>query len=114
MPVDQNWLRLVQQQEWPSPVLPTFTMDRERLFSALIRQYLFISLYQALAESLASEHASRLAAMQHADRNIQERLEELRAEFRQQRQLAITTELLDIVAGFEALTGELTSRTTAL
>lgn len=56
-----------------------------------------------LAESLASEHASRLAAMQHADRNIQERLEELRAQFRQQRQLAITTELLDIVAGFEAL-----------
>jgi F-type H+-transporting ATPase subunit gamma len=104
LPVDQAWLQRVQQHAWPSPVLPTFTMDRERLFSALLRQYLFISLYQALAESLASEHASRLAAMQHADRNIQERLEELRAQFRQQRQLAITTELLDIVAGFEALT----------
>jgi F-type H+-transporting ATPase subunit gamma len=103
LPVDQTWLQRVQQHAWPSQALPTFTMDRERLFSALIRQYLFISLYQALAESLASEHASRLAAMQHADRNIHERLEELRAEFRQQRQLAITTELLDIVAGFEAL-----------
>lgn len=104
LPVDQPWLQRVQQHAWPSQALPTFTMDRERLFSALIRQYLFISLYQALAESLASEHASRLAAMQYADRNIHERLEELRAEFRQQRQLAITTELLDIVAGFEALT----------
>jgi F-type H+-transporting ATPase subunit gamma len=104
LPVDQAWLQRIQQQAWPSTVLPTFTMERERLFSALIRQYLFVSLYQALAESLASEHASRLAAMQHADRNIQERLEELRAQFRQQRQLAITTELLDIVAGFEALT----------
>jgi F-type H+-transporting ATPase subunit gamma len=104
LPVDQAWLERVQQQAWPSPTLPTFTMDGERLFSALIRQYLFVSLYQALAESLASEHASRLAAMQHADRNIQERLEELRAQFRQQRQLAITSELLDIVAGFEALT----------
>jgi F-type H+-transporting ATPase subunit gamma len=104
LPVDQTWLQRLQQQPWPSQALPTFTMDRERLFSALIRQYLFISLYQALAESLASEHASRLAAMQHAERNIQERLEELRAQFRQQRQLAITTELLDIVAGFEALT----------
>jgi F-type H+-transporting ATPase subunit gamma len=103
LPVDQTWLQGIRQHAWPSQVLPTFTMDRERLFSALIRQYLFISLYQALAESLASEHASRLAAMQHADRNIQERLEELRAQFRQ-RQLAITTELLDIVAGFEALT----------
>jgi F-type H+-transporting ATPase subunit gamma len=105
LPVDQTWLQRVQQQAWPSPVLPTFTMDRERLFSALIHQYLFVSLSQALAESLASEHASRLAAMQHAERHIQERLEELRAQFRQQRQLAITTELLDIVAGFEALTG---------
>jgi F-type H+-transporting ATPase subunit gamma len=104
LPVDQAWLRRAQEQAWPSSVLPTFTMDRERLFTALIRQYLFISLYQALTESLASEHASRLAAMQHADRNIQERLEELRGQFRQQRQMAITTELLDIVAGFEALT----------
>jgi F-type H+-transporting ATPase subunit gamma len=104
LPVDQTWFQRVQQHAWPSAVLPTFTMDRERLFSALIRQYLFVSLYQALAESLASEHASRLAAMQHADRNIQERLDELRAEFRQQRQLAITSELLDIVAGFEAIT----------
>jgi F-type H+-transporting ATPase subunit gamma len=104
LPVDRAWLQWVQQHAWPSRVLPTFTIERERLFSALIRQYLFISLYQAMAESLASEHASRLAAMQHADRNIQERLEELRAQFRQQRQLAITTELLDIVAGFEALT----------
>jgi F-type H+-transporting ATPase subunit gamma len=81
-------------------------MDRERLFSALIHQYLFVSLYRAFAESLASENAARLAAMQNAERNIEERLGELNRQYHQQRQTAITSELLDIVSGFEALRGE--------
>ena len=70
----------------------------------MIRQYLFVSLYRAFAESLASENASRLRAMQAAEENITERLEELNAQFRSERQSAITEELFDIVAGFEALT----------
>ena len=45
---------------------------------ALIREYLFVSLFRACAESLASENASRLAAMQRADKNINELLEELK------------------------------------
>jgi F-type H+-transporting ATPase subunit gamma len=84
-------------------VLPTFTMDWDRLFSALISQYLFVSLYRAFAESLASENASRLASMQGAERNIADRLQELQGSFHQQRQSTITAELLDIVSGFEAL-----------
>jgi F-type H+-transporting ATPase subunit gamma len=87
-------------------MLPLFSMDRDQLFSALIRQYLFVSLFRACAESLASENASRLAAMQGAERNIEERLEELQTQFHQQRQMTITEELLDIVAGFEALSGK--------
>jgi F-type H+-transporting ATPase subunit gamma len=78
-------------------------MDWEPLFSRLIRQYLFISLYRATVESLASENAARLAAMQAAEKNIEERLTVLNAEYRQQRQNLITGELLDIVSGFEAL-----------
>ncbi len=78
-------------------------MDWERLFSALIRQYLFVSLFRGFAESLASENASRLASMQGAERNIEEWLGELNTRFHQQRQMSITEELLDIVAGFEAL-----------
>jgi len=78
-------------------------MDWEGLFSRLIRRYLFVSLYQAFAESLASENASRLASMQGAERNIEERLAGLQALFHRQRQMAITEELLDIVAGYEAL-----------
>ena len=80
-------------------------MDWNRLFSLLVRQYLFVSLYRAFAESLASENASRLASMQVAERNIENRLDELNALYHQQRQGAIDSELFDLVAGFEALIG---------
>lgn len=106
LPVDLEWLQRLERQPWPSRALPIFTMNADRLFSALIHQYLFVSLYRALAESLASENASRLASMQAAERNIMERLEELNAQFHRQRQVSITEELLDIVAGYEALAGE--------
>lgn len=103
LPVDEEWLRSLREKTWPSHVLPTFSMEWDPLFSALVRQYLFVSLFRAFAESLASENASRLAAMQGAERNIEDRLAELNTQFHQQRQMSITGELLDIVAGFEAL-----------
>jgi F-type H+-transporting ATPase subunit gamma len=73
---------------------------------ALIREYLFISLFRACAESLASENASRLAAMQRADKNIDDSLENLNATFHRVRQSGIDEELFDVVAGFEALTAK--------
>jgi F-type H+-transporting ATPase subunit gamma len=106
LPVDPRWLEELERKEWPSRVLPTYSMDWSQLFSSLIREYLFVGLYRAFAESLASENASRLAAMQAAEKNIEDSLEELHAQFNQQRQTSITAELLDIVSGFEALTGE--------
>ena len=71
---------------------------------ALIREYLFVSLFRACAESLASENASRLAAMQRADKNIDELLEDLNRTFHRLRQSGIDEELFDVVSGFEALT----------
>lgn len=103
LPIDRAWLETLERQEWPTGVLPTFTMDADQLFSALVRQYLFVSLYRACAESLASENASRLAAMRGAERNIGDRIVELTGQFHQTRQMAITEELLDIASGFEAL-----------
>lgn len=93
-------------ERWPSRRLPTFTMDPDRLFAALVRQYLFVACLRAFAESAASEHANRLVAMQAAERSIDEKLEEVRREFRRRRQDAITAELLDIVSGYEALSAE--------
>jgi F-type H+-transporting ATPase subunit gamma len=103
LPIDRRWLNSLQQLPWPTNKLPTFTMDADRLFSSLVHQYLFVSLYRACAESLASENASRLAAMRGAERNIGDRITELTSQFHQIRQMAITEELLDIAAGFEAL-----------
>ncbi len=106
LPIDMEWLESLGQKSWPSRVLPTFTMARPRLVYALVGQYLFVSLYRAFAESLASENAARLAAMQAAENNIEDRLKELRLQYNQLRQSTITEELLDVIAGFEALTGK--------
>lgn len=106
LPIDENWLLGLSHQPWPNRVLPTYTMESDNLFSALIRQFLFVSIYKAIAESLASENASRLAAMQGADKNIDERLGDLQLKYHQQRQSSITEELMDVVSGFEALTNE--------
>jgi F-type H+-transporting ATPase subunit gamma len=103
LPVDLTRFSRLQAAPWPSRVLPTFSMDAEALFSALVRQHLFVSVFRACAESLASEHAARLASMQGAGKNIDERLDELGGEYRRQRQESITEELLDVVAGFQAL-----------
>lgn len=104
LPVNRQWLKQLEKEKWESRSLPIFTMDWDKLFSSLIREYLFVSLYRAFAESLASENASRLAAMQNAEKNIEERLEELKRLFYRQRQMTITEELLDVLAGFEAMT----------
>jgi F-type H+-transporting ATPase subunit gamma len=103
LPIDHEWLRNLREKDWPTNNLPTYSMSWDPLFSALIRQYLFGSLFRAAAESLASENASRLASMQGAERNIEEQLEALNRQYHQQRQMSITEELLDIVSGFEAL-----------
>ena len=104
LPVDPEQFARTEQK-WPSRTLPTYTMNRNALLSRLIRQHLFITLFRASAESLASENASRIVSMHAAERNIQERLGQLRHEYHQQRQTSITEELLDVLTGFEAIGG---------
>jgi F-type H+-transporting ATPase subunit gamma len=103
VPVDMSLFRGRVRETGKSRGLPMYTMEREQLLSRLVSQYLFAQLYRAYAESLASENASRLMTMQAAERNIGERLDELNAEYHGKRQDAITSELLDIVSGVEAL-----------
>jgi F-type H+-transporting ATPase subunit gamma len=103
LPLDDAWRRGLAELPWPTENLPEIIGDGEAALEALIREYLFISLFRACAESLASENASRLAAMQRAEKNIEELLEELGQTFHRQRQTGIDEELFDVVAGFEAL-----------
>lgn len=103
LPFDWDRVRSLHDEPWPTSCLPQYTADTDALLAALVHQYLFIGLYQAFADSLASENASRLAAMQRAEKNLDERLDNLVQENHQQRQRKISEELLDIVSGFTAL-----------
>ena len=73
--------------------------------STRFREYLFVCLFQACAESLAGENAKRLASMQRAEKNIQELLDQIQLRYQQQRLDSIDEELFDVISGFEALAG---------
>ncbi len=103
LPLDENWRRKLAELPWPTGNLPEVMGGGTALLWALIREYLFVSLFRACAESLASENASRLAAMQRADKNIDESLEDLNRTFHRLRQSGIDEELFDVISGFEAL-----------
>ena len=103
LPVDLRKFAGHWKSHRQSRSLPLHTVPRPELLSSLLREYLFVSLFRACAESLSSENAARIQSMQTAERNITERLAELRSEFHQSRQTSITEELLDIVSGFEVL-----------
>jgi F-type H+-transporting ATPase subunit gamma len=102
-PLDRRRLEELRDTPWDSRSLPMFTMDTREILAAVVKQYLFVTLYRAIAESLAAENAQRLATMQAAERNIDDRLEELNGLYNRNRQRAVTSELLDITSGFEAL-----------
>lgn len=103
LPLDEGWRRLLVEAPWPTARPPEILGGDTATLRALIREYLFISLFRACAESLASENASRLSAMQRADKNIDDLLEDLNGRFHQLRQSSIDEELFDVIAGVEAV-----------
>jgi len=102
-PLDRHWLESLARRPWQSRTIPALTMQAPDLFAALSREHLFANIFHSGAESLASEHATRLAAMQYALGNIDDHLTEMTGEFNRKRQESITTELMDVVAGYEML-----------
>ena len=106
LPLDEDWRRKLAELPWPTENLPEVMGGGIATLRALIREYLFVSLFRACAESLASENASRLAAMQRADKNINELLEDLNRTFHRFRQNGIDEELFDVISGFEALSAK--------
>jgi F-type H+-transporting ATPase subunit gamma len=103
LPLDENWRHPLAELSWPTKNLPEVIGAGSTTLRALIREYLFVSLFRACAESLASENASRLAAMERADKNIDELLENFNGSFHRLRQSGIDEELFDVISGFEAL-----------
>lgn len=103
LPLDADWHQKMAEIPWPTPLPPEVMGEEIGTLRALIGEHLFISLYRACAESLASENASRLAAMGRAERNIDEMLENLQGSFHRLRQSNIDEELFDVISGYEAL-----------
>jgi F-type H+-transporting ATPase subunit gamma len=106
LPLDEDWRRRLADLPWPTGNLPEVMGSGTATLRSFIREYLFVSIFRACAESLASENASRLAAMQRADKNIAESLEDLSGKFHRLRQSGIDEELFDVVSGFEALSAK--------
>ena len=82
-----------------------FEPDKEEILKELVPKSLKIQLYKALLDSFASEHGSRMTAMHKATDNATEMVKELTLFYNKARQAAITGEILEIVAGAEALDG---------
>jgi F-type H+-transporting ATPase subunit gamma len=103
LPLDVEWARKLSQLPWPTKNLPEVIGDRELTLRTLVKEYLFVSLFKACAESLAAENASRLAAMQRAEKNIDDLVGKLNQTFRRLRQNSIDEELFDVISGYESL-----------
>ncbi|MEM7497660.1 MAG: F0F1 ATP synthase subunit gamma [Pseudomonadota bacterium] len=103
LPFDPPFLEALAGRQWPGGRLPMLLAPPERTFKALTRQHLAISLFRAGAKSLAAEHATRLALMTHAEKELETRREEVEAAHRRLRQTRITDELIDVISGSEAI-----------
>jgi F-type H+-transporting ATPase subunit gamma len=102
LPLDKQWHELTTKT-WPGTARPQLINNPQQSLTRLIHEYLFVSMYKACTASLASENASRLTAMQRAEKNIDELQEQLYRHYHHQRQQAVDEELFDLVGGFEAL-----------
>lgn len=105
LPIESGMLDRLRKRPWPSRRVPCHSMGAQPLLGQILHHFFSVAIFRACAESSASEHASRLAAMQAAERNLDERLTEVTMQFRRARQEVVTSELLDVVSGFEAMTG---------
>ncbi|CUH59496.1 F0F1 ATP synthase subunit gamma [Thalassobacter stenotrophicus] len=103
LPLSEALVADLCARPWLSRTRPAFAMPPDALFRALIRAHVFASLVRAAAEAMLAENAARLAVMQQAERSVEDRLDALKSEANTLRQDGITTELLDVIVGFEAL-----------
>ena len=112
-----NYFVNVAQQEIKSETLLPLTYDssedmvvdrlyepsKESLVNTLIPKHLNVQMWKYLLESYASEQAARMLSMENATSNAQDMIKDLTLQFNKARQAAITTEMLEIVGGAEAL-----------
>jgi len=108
IPTEEAFLPMLPQTEGgdaASSVDYIFEPNKEEIVERMLPNALRVQLYKALLDSHAAEHGARMTAMHQATDNGGELLRDLRITYNKARQTAITTEILEIVAGSEALDG---------
>ena len=81
----------------------TYEPDEEAILADLLPRGVAIQIFRAMRENAASEQGSKMTAMDNATRNAGDLIKRLNIEYNRQRQAAITTELVEIISGAEAL-----------
>ncbi len=98
-------LPLIYDSEKSHIIGRLYEPNKNDIIQSLIPRYLNVQMWKYLLESYASEQAARMVAMENATDNAREMIKDLTLEFNKARQAAITTEMLEIVSGAEALQG---------
>ncbi len=91
------------QPSQAAPAAVTYEPDEESILADLLPRNVAIQLYRAVRENAASEQGSKMTAMDNATRNAGDLIKRLNTQYNRQRQAAITTELVEIISGAEAL-----------
>jgi F-type H+-transporting ATPase subunit gamma len=85
------------------PIEYTFEPSEDVLLEELLPRHINVQVYRAFLESVASEHGARMTAMESASKNAAEMIDKLTLVYNRTRQAAITTELIEVVSGREAM-----------
>lgn len=91
------------QEETDHRALWLYEPDPDEILKRLVPDYAEITVFRAMLESTASEHGARMTAMRNASKNAEEMIEDLTLEANRARQADITQEIMEVVAGAEAL-----------
>jgi F-type H+-transporting ATPase subunit gamma len=94
---------VIDERRERRPVTYLYEPDPATIFERLLPAYVEIAVYRALLESSASEQGARMTAMRNASESAEEMLGDLTLALNRARQAAITQEILEVVAGAEAL-----------
>ena len=103
IPLEQSFFKKFIDKKWPTNNIPMWRINTELLFSDLVKQYIFSSVYYAIATSMASEQKNRLLTLQGAEDNIKKNIADITLICNQKRQNETTAELIDVVSGYKLL-----------
>ncbi len=101
LPVDIS--KIEMKEEDVASMMELEPEDGEKVLESLVKKYIEYNMYYALIDSLAAEHSARMQAMDAATNNAKEMVEQLTISYNKARQESITTELIEIISGMEAM-----------